>query len=356
MKELIENEILKSFFKAPAPGEIVKGKIIGKEKSALFLELSNFGTGIVSGKEFFRAKELVRGVKTGDEISAKVLGMDNDEGFIELSIAKAKEEGTWLELKKRKNANETFSVEISKANRGGLMTEIEGIPGFLPVSQLSPKHYPKVEGGDLAEILKRLQKLIGQELKVRIIALNPKQKSLILSEKAAMFDDKIEILKKYKKGDIVEGKITGITDFGAFIKFPLDETQETLEGLIHISELDWQLIRNPATVVKIGEKVSTEIIEISNGKISLSLKALKENPWQNLKYEKGEVIEGTVVSFNPFGTFVKIKPKIQALCHISEFKDEKEMKKRLEIGKKYKFKISLINPEEYKMILKLVKS
>jgi len=361
MKELIENEALRPFFKAPTPGEIIKGKIIGKEKSALFLDLGNFGTGIVGGKEFFQAKNILREVKVGDEISAKVLALDSDDGFVKLSIIKAKEETAWLRLKEKKDKDENFSVKIKKANKGGLMTDIEGIPAFLPVSQLSIEHYPKVEDGNQAEILKKLQKFIGQELKVKIIGLDQKQKALVLSEKAAMLGDQIETLKNYKVGDIVEGKITGITDFGIFIKFPLDaqKPEEILEGLIHISELDWQLITDPGELFKINETVRAKIIKISNGKISLSLKALKKDPWQNLKYKKGETVEGEVVKFNPFGVFVKIKPtspkesEIQALCHISEFKNEEEMKKILKIGEKYQFQIFSIIPEEHKMILKL---
>jgi len=356
MKELIENETLKPFLKAPSPEEIIKGKVIAKEKSALFLALSNFGTGIVHGKEFFQAKDILRDVKIGDEISAKVLKIDTEGGFVELSVAKARKEAIWLELKEKKEKEETFTIKVLKANKGGLITEVDGIAGFLPVSQLSLEHYPKIESGDLTEVLRKLQKFIGQELKVRIIALDPKQKSLILSEKAATAGKKRKMLKKYNVGDVVKGEITGITDFGAFVRFPLDKKspEETLEGLIHISELDWQLIQDPAEIVKVGQKVQAKIIEISNGKISLSTKALKKDPWENLKYKKGEVVEGEVVKLNPFGAFIKIEPKIQALCHISEFKSEKEMQRLLEIGKKYKFQISLIAPKEHKMILKLV--
>lgn len=359
MKELIEDESSKSFLRVPAPGEIVKGKVIGKEKSALFLELSNFGTGNVSGEEFFQAKDVLRDVEIGDEISVKILKVDTDDGLVDLSIIQAKEEVAWLELKERKTSNTAITVRISKANKGGLMSKIQGISAFLPVSQLSPEHYPRVESGDRAEILRKLQRFIGQEFKVKIIAIDPKQRSIILSEKAATLENKIETLKKYQVGDVVKGEIAAITDFGAFIKFPLAKggkslAAETLEGLIHISELDWQLIHDPAEVVQVGEKVETQIIDISNGKISLSLKALKEDPWKELPHQKGDEIEGEVMKFNPFGVFVKVGPKIQALCHISEFKNEQEMKDKLQIGNKYKFRISLIKPEEHKMILKLI--
>ena len=358
MKEFFENETLKPFFKVPTPGEIVKGKVIGRKKSALFLALSNFGTGVVTKKELSEAKDVLSNLKEGDEVSAKVVDIDTKDGFVELSIAKAKEEAAWLELKEKKEKEESFEVVISKANKGGLITEINGIVGFLPVSQLAPEHYPKVENGNQAEILRRLQKFIGKKLRVKIINLNQKQKSLILSEKAALLENKAEILKKYKVGDVVEGEITSISDFGAFIKFPLDDPsgKETLEGLIHISELDWQLVQHPSEIVKVGEKVKAKIVEIANGKISLSLKALKKDPWQDLKYKEGEVVEGKVIRFSPFGALVEIKPKIQGLIHISEFESEKAMKEILEINKKYKFQISFFSPKDHKMILKLTKN
>lgn len=362
MKDIVQNEALQPFLNTPIPGEIIKGNVISKEKSTLLVEISNFGTGIVREKEFLRAKNLLRNIKVGEEISAKIVEIDTENGFVELSISSAQEEKAWFQLEKRKDEGETFIIEVLKANKGGLMAEIEGIPSFLPVSQLSPAHYPKVQDGDRTEILKKLQKLIGEKLQVKIINLNKNENSLILSEKATTLGDQVEILKKYNVDDVVEGEITGITDFGAFIRFPIQNSKdteegksftETLEGLIHISELDWQLIHDPAEIVKIGQKVSAKIIEISNGKVSLSIKALKKDPWQNLKYAKGEIIKGEVVKFNPFGAFIKIKPKIQALCHISEFQNEKEMKQTLKIGTKYKFEISLISPEEHKMILKL---
>ena len=356
MKELMEKQELQSFSKTPLPGEIIQGKVIIKDRANLFLEISNFGTGVVRGKEFFLAKDVLRDLKIGDEIPAKVITINSKDGLVEVSIAEARQESTWLELQKNKTENKSFIVKAIKANKGGLMVKLKGISGFIPVSQLSAKNYPKVSQGDRAEILRKLQQLIGQDLEVRIIALDPKQKSLILSEKALTLKHKSKILENYKQGDVVKGEITGITDFGAFVKFPISAVgEETLEGLIHISELDWQLIQDPTEVVKIGEKVKAKIIEISNGRISLSLKALKQDPWKNIqeKYKKGDVVQGKVIKFNPFGAFIRIGPDIQGLCHISEFKSQDNMKETLEVGKKYKFQISLISPEEHKMILQL---
>lgn len=354
MKGLIERN---SLLKPPKVGEIVQGKVIAKERGALFLDLGPVGTGIIYGKEFYEAKDYIKNLKIGDSVFAKIVELENEEGYIELSLSQAGEELAWEQLKQKKEKEETILVKILGANKGGLLTEISGIPGFLPVSQLSSANYPKVEGGETTKILRELQKFIGKELEVQIFDLDPKTGKLILSEKLKEAKKIKEILKNYKVGDVVDGEITGIVDFGAFIKFKKENEKEDLEGLIHISELDWQLIEDPSQVVKVGEKVKAKIINISGDKVFLSLKALKEDPWKDIdkKYQKGKIVKGKVIKFNPFGAFVQITPKIQGLCHISEFSSQKKMQETLEIGKEYNFQILELKPEEHRMILKLVK-
>ncbi len=339
--------------KPPKVGEIIEGKVIGKERSALFLDLGALGTGIIYGREFQEAKEELKNLKIGDSVFAKIVELENEAGYIELSVSQASNELIWEGLKQKKEKGETIAVKILGANRGGLLTEISGVSAFLPVSQLSPEHYPRVEGGDSTKILKELQKFIGETLEVKIFDLSPKEKRLILSEKVKEIEKIKEILKKYKTGEIVEGEITGITDFGVFIKFGA----ENLEGLIHISELDWAIIADPSEIVKVGEKVKAKIIEISDDKISLSLKALKKDPWEGIekKYKKGDIISGKVTKFNPFGAFIQITPKIQGLCHISEFGTKTKMEEKLKIDKKYDFQILSIDPEAHRMTLKLIR-
>lgn len=348
MKELSEKNNLVKPLKV---GEIIEGKVIGKERQALFLDLGNIGTGIIYGREFQEAKEELKNLKTGDNVFAKIVDLENELGYIELSISQASNELIWEGLKQKKEKGETITVKISGANRGGLLTEISSIPAFLPVSQLLPEHYPRVEGGDSSKILRELQKFIGKTLKVKIFDLSSKEKKLILSEKIKEVEKIKEILKKYKVGEAVEGEITGITDFGVFVKFG----KENLEGLIHISELDWAIVEEPAEIVRVGEKLQAKIIEISDDKVSLSLKALKKDPWKGIekKYKKGDVILGKVTKFNPFGAFIQITPKIQGLCHISEFGNQTRMADQLKIDKKYDFQILSIDPEEHRMTLKL---
>lgn len=368
-------------------GQTIEGEVIARDRSSLFLDLGVYGTGIIYGREFYEAKEIIKKLKIGDKVCAKVIELENEEGYKELSLKEATKQLGWEKLKELKDKEEILKIKITGVNKGGLLTNVEGIAGFLPVSQLSSEHYPRVSDADKQKILRELQKFIGQVLEVKILDLTPQENKLILSEKAKSEGKIKEILKNYKKGDIVEGEISGIADFGAFIKFPLpseafpptpEATEDPskplakaeastnatkdgpsglqIEGLIHISELDWQLIGNPADVVKIGEKVKAQIIEIKNNQVFLSLKSLKKNPWEDVekKYKKGDVVAGKVTKLNPFGAFVQIKDKIQGLCHISEFGSRKKMEEVLEIGKKYQFQIASIEPKEYRMSLKLV--
>ena len=360
MKKEEENKITpaSSAAKPLRVGEIVLSKVVDFGKAAVYLDLGSRGTGIVYGREFYEAKDKLRDLNIGDEIHTKVVGLENDEGYIELSLSKAGKEIAWETLKEKKEKDETIKVRILGANKGGLLAKVSDIQGFLPVSQLSAANYPKVEGGDSQKILKALQKFIGKELDVKIFDFEPKTEKLIFSEKAKENSKIKGLLEKFQIGDVVEVEVTGIVDFGAFVKIPLKEGEEEidgLEGLIHISELDWQLIEDPSEIVKVGQKLQAKIIDISNGKVSLSLKALKEDPWKNIEkeYSKGDLVSGEVTKFNPFGAFVQISPKIQGLCHVSEFGSQKKMEESLQIGKKYNFKILLVDSAEHRLTLKL---
>ena len=348
MKELLEKNNL---FKLAKINEIVEGKIVSKGRSSVFLDLGSLGTGIVYGREFLNAKETLKNLKVGESLFVKIVDLENDEGYVELSLSQAGAELAWEKLRQQKEENEIITVKISKANKGGLLAELSGIQAFLPVSQLNPEPYPRVEGADTNNILKELQKFIGQQLAVKIFDVDPKTEKLILSEKAIESEKVKEILKKYNVGDVLEGEITGITDFGAFIKFG----EEKLEGLIHISELDWKLIQDPSEVVQIGQVVQVKIVEISDGRVSLSLKALKQDPWAGIeeKFKKGDIVKGAVTKLNPFGAFVQLTPGIQGLCHISEIGTQKKMQDVLEMGKSYNFEILIIEPKEHKMSLRL---
>jgi len=334
-------------------GSTIEGTVVARDRSSLFVDLGAHGTGIIFGKEFYEVKDVIKSLEIGDKIYAKIVELENEEGYKELSLRDATKEISWQKLRELKEKGEVLKVKITGVNKGGLLTNLDNIPAFLPVSQLSPENYPRVIDADKQKILKELQKFVGKTLEVKILDLMAQENKLILSEKAKTEEKIKEILKDYKKDDIVEGEITGIADFGVFIKFP--SSDKGIEGLIHISELDWQLVENPAEVVKVGEKVKAQIININNNQVFLSLKSLKKNPWEEIEkeYKKGDIIKGKVIKFSSFGAFVEVQPKIRGLCHISEFSSQKEMEDTLKIDKTYDFQVLLIEPREHRMSLKL---
>jgi len=341
-------------------GSTVEGTVVARDRSSLFIDLGIHGTGIIYGREFYEAKETIKNLKLGNKIFAKIVEMENDEGYKELSLKDAAKELSWQKLKELKNSGQIISVKITGVNKGGLLTELDGIQAFLPVSQLAPEHYPRVTDADKQKILKELQKFIGKTLEVKILDLLAEENKLILSEKAKTEEKIKEALKNYKKGDVINGEITGIADFGAFIKFPAEaeDKNHQIEGLIHISELDWQLIENPTEIVKVGENIKAQIIDINNSQVFLSLKTLKPNPWEEIEkqYKKGDKIKGKITQFSTFGAFVEVSPKIRGLCHISEFSTREKMERQLKIGETYEFEVLLIEPKEHRMSLKLAKN
>lgn len=339
-------------------GDTVEGHIISKLGTRVFLDLGAKGTGIIYGREYYSAQDIIKGLKPGDKISAKVVEADNEEGYVELSLKDAGEERRWVDLKNMQLEGKILDLQVKEANRGGLILEISGVKGFLPASQLSSKNYPRVEGGDKEKVYQELQKLTGGTLKVKILDVVPEEGKLIFTERELDQEAVRQAVQKYKVGDEIEGEITGVVDFGAFVK--LDASSE-LEGLIHISEIDWALVENPRNILHPGEKVKAKIIDIQENKISLSLKALKEDPWVKIaeNYKKGDMVRARVTKFNPFGAFVELGSKdtggIQGLVHISEFGTEKKMSEELELGKEYDFKVLLIDPKEHRMSLGMMR-
>ncbi len=341
--------LLKTFsLTPPKAGDLIEGKVIEKKGSSLFVDLGPYGTGIIYGREFNNARETIRTLETSDVITAKVVDAGNENGYIELSLREAGDEIIWREAEEFQRRKTNLTLPITDANKGGLILDWKGIQGFLPASQLRLKHYPRVEGGDKEKILDELKKLVGTSLMVTIIAADPNEGKLIFSEKGAEVGELKEIILKHKVGDIIECEVTGVVDFGIFVKI-----EEGLEGLVHISELDWSLVENPSDLYKIGDKVTIQIIEVKDDKISLSLKALKPNPWTSTqeKYKKGDIVKGVVIKFNKHGALASIEEGVAGLVHISEFGSEKKMKEKMELGKSYVFQIILFEPDQHRLIL-----
>jgi len=347
-----ENTVLKSIVdrsgRRPELDALVEGKVILVDKSSVYVDLAPFGTGIIYGREFINAKDIIKKINLGDTIKAKVVDEENDDGYVELSLKEAKQALTWNEAEKAIKNKTVLTLDIKDANKGGLILEWQGIQGFLPASQLKAEHYPRVLDSDKDKILKELKKLVGEKINVMIISTLPKEGKLIFSEKDNNPEEKKEILSKYNVGDEIECIVAGIVDFGVFLKL-----EDGLEGLVHISELDWGLVEDPRTMFKVGEKVRAKVIEIKNGKVSLSLKALKENPWTEFegKLKKGDIVEGVVIKYNKHGALISIKEGVAGLVHNSTFGSDIKLREKLELGKKYNFQITLFEPKEHKMTL-----
>jgi small subunit ribosomal protein S1 len=337
------------------PGDLVEGRLLFKKSKAAYFDLGKYGTGIVYGVEFSNASEVLKGLDLGGAVHAKVVDQENDEGLVELSLAQATKQKAWQEVKNLLEAGEILNVKIAAANSGGLIADMFEMKAFLPVSQLASGHYPQIDDGDKAKILEELKKFVGQELKVKIIDVNPRAGKLIISEREVTSSSVRELLDKYKVGDLVDGIVSGVADFGAFVRFA---DNPDIEGLIHISELSHRLIENPKEIVKVNDSIKVKILDIKDGRVSLSLKSLQEDPWLKAaeKYKEGADILGTVTKFNPFGAFVSLDADIQGLIHISEFGGPEEMQKALELGKSYLFNIAKVAPVEKRIILKLKKA
>ncbi|MBU1119278.1 S1 RNA-binding domain-containing protein [Patescibacteria group bacterium] len=335
----------------PRPGDNIEGTVLEATKHSVYLDLGPLGIGVIRGRELWEALDSYTNLKPEDVVIATLLEMENENGNIELSFRQASREQAWTDLQEKLESAEVFEVTVKEANRGGLLTRINGIQAFLPVSQLSSEHYPRVEGGDQSKIFEKLKSFVGDKINVQVITTEQKEEKLIVSEKKAEFEKQKEKIGDLKVGDTVKGEISGVVDFGAFIKF------SGLEGLIHISELAWQRIDNPADIVKVGEKIEAKVIGIDDTKITLSLKQLRNDPWSNIekKYKIGQLVDGVVIKTTPYGAFVQLDDDIHGLVHISEISSKKveNVADFLSNGDKKTFKILSIEPKDHRLGLSL---
>lgn len=337
---------------SPKAGDIITGKVRALHKNSVFVDLHPFGTGIIFGREFANARDIIKNIAPGHDVTGTIVDAGNKDGYIELSLKEARQAFIWNEAEKAVRDKTQLELLVKEANKGGLIIEWQGISGFLPASQLSAEHYPRVDGGDKDRILEELQRLVGKTIVATIITADPKEEKLIFSEKGIDQKEKQAIVNRYEVGASIEGHITGIVDFGVFIKI-----EDGLEGLAHISELDWGLVDDPRKIFTVGQKVSAKVIEVKDGKISLSIKALKENPWSSAgkKYAKDDVVEAVVIKYNKHGALASIEEGVAGLVHVSEFESIEKLREALQLGKSYSFKINVFEPKEQRMTLSYMK-
>ena len=336
-----------------AVGDVVDGAVLAVDRSTVYIDLSPFGTGIIYGREFAVAKDILRKIKVGDTISAKIIDLETPNGYIDLSLKEARKAHIWNEAEESVKSKKVYEVTVKNANRGGLVIEWNGIRGFLPASQLAEEHYPKVLNGDKDNILNELKKLVGKKLSVAIESIDPSNDTLIFSEHRSGGDKKKNGAAKetkitYAVGDVKNGIVTGVVDFGVFVTI-----DNAIEGLVHISEMDWGLVDDPRRFYSAGNQVQVKIIDIQDGKYSLSFKELRKNPWEDIlnRHTVGDEVSGVIIKYGSYGAFASIEAGVSGLVHISNFKDEQNLRNALEIGKRYEFVITNLEPNEQKLTL-----
>lgn len=342
MDELLENSTLEQM----KSGDVVEGVVSSVRKHEVWLDLGANGIGVI-----FRREVGTNALKEGETISASVVDPELDEGYALLSMKRASKDKGWTELQRLFDEQEIIDIEPYSANRGGLLVELEGIRGFLPVSQLSAEHYPRVSDADKDEILTKLNNLVGKILRARVLDVSRKDNKLIFSEKEAIRDDMQSRLSGLKVGEIVEGVVTGVIDFGAFVNV------DGIEGLVHISEISWERVEDPKKYVKMGESIKAKIIAIDKDRLSLSIKQMVEDPWLSevKQFKKGDVVEGKITRITPFGAFVQLSPAVEALVHVSEMSDDESIdpEKLFKLNEKKEFKVLEIDTENRKIALSL---
>ena len=343
MDELLASSDIKEL----KTGDVVEGTIANVRKHEVWVDLGANGVGVIMRREIAHGQKL----EEGQQVVTSVVDPEMDEGHALLSMRRAAKDRGWDELQRAFEAQEILEISPYDANRGGLLVELEGIRGFLPVSQLAAGHYPRVSGADKDEILQKLNQLTNKSIRVRILDVSRKDNKLIFSEKEAVKDDMQARFAELKPGDAVEGIITGVIDFGAFVNV------DGIEGLIHISEISWERVEDPRKYVKTGDTVKAKIISIDKDRLSLSLKQMTEDPWLHevKAFKKGDVVEGKVTRITPFGAFVQLSSSVEALVHVSEMSDDEgvDPEKIFQLNEKKKFKVLDIDTESRKIALSL---
>ena len=327
-------------------GEVVHGTILSVKKHEVLIDLGPLGVGFVPRREVGFSKNY----KEGDEVTASVVDTELDNGYSLLSLRKAAKDRGWDEVRQKMDDGEVITISPYDANRGGLLVEYEGVRGFLPVSQLSAEHYPRVGSSDKDEILQRLNGLVGKEMQVRVLDVDRRANKLIFSEKEAIKEGLAERFEKLAIGDTVKGVVTGVVDFGVFVNV------EGIEGLIHISEISWERVNNPSDYVKVGQTVEAKIIAIDKERLSLSMKQLTKDPWLDEveQFKPGDTVEGTVTRITPFGAFVQLSPAVEALVHVSELGgDGTDPEKVFTLNERKEFVVLDIDKDNRKISLSL---
>lgn len=323
-------------------GQIIAGTVVVANQKMILVDLDGQFTGIITGTHMHSSTEDTSDIQPGTRIESIIIGDDAHSGLIHLSLRKASQAKLIEKLHSNFDTKEIITVIPNEANKWGLLIDLDGIKGFIPVSQLTPSNYPRVEWANPERILEHLNKLVGKPFQVRVINVDQNGKKIIFSEKAAIEEQRAAAMGTIKIGDIVEGHVSGILTYGLFVTF------NGIEGLVHVSEIDWGHVNNPHKHARIGDKVTVQVIGIEGEKISLSIKRLKPNPWQVLadKYQVGDIIEAPILRLSQFGIFLELDGAISGLIHLSEITADmmKGLEEKVHVGEMMKARIITFDP------------
>ena len=343
MSELTFEQMLEESLKTIHTGEVVEGTVIDVKPEEIILNIGYKSDGILTRNEYTNEPnvDLTTVVKPGDTMEVKVLKVNDGEGQVILTYKRLAADRGNKRIEEAYNNKEVLTAKVAQVLEGGLSVIVDEVRIFIPASLVS----------DVYE--KDLTKYAGQEIQFVITEYNPKRRRYIGDRKQLLVAEKAELQKKLLEsihvGDVVEGVVKNVTDFGAFIDIG------GADGLLHISEMSWGRIENPKKVFKVGDKVKTFIKEISGNKIALSLKFEDANPWKDAdsKYAVGNVVTGKVARMTDFGAFVELEPGVDALLHVSQISKEHIEKPSdvLKVGDEVTAKVVDFNGEDKKISL-----
>ncbi len=346
-----------SLFNVPVikEGQKVKWVILREIENWILVNCENWAfTGVILAKE---AKELKRSnveLSSGTELELEIINpaIRHEDGYYIVSVTRLLQYDVWKSIIDKFEKDTIITVVPTEANLWWLLIDMHGIKGFIPLSQLAPIHYPRVEDGDQDAIFDKLLALIGEEIKVRVINIDEEERRIILSEREALREEREKVLSQLEVGKVFDWVVSGVSSYGLFVTIG-----GTVEGLVHISEITYGHVNNIDKLGKIGDKMKVKVIGLENGKISLSAKQLKEDPWEALpkKYSIGDVFEGEVIRFVPYGVFVRVFDDINWLVHLSELSQKavNNPNEVVRIGQKVKVKLILIDPKNRKIGLSM---
>jgi small subunit ribosomal protein S1 len=353
LEKIFQQEAEQRVFSAEL-GEPVEGTVIAFINSGILLELADgLASGLIPSSEIKDSLGTGEDLQVCEKVSAILVEPENENGHYILSLRKAAQLGAWDRFVEALEGEEVFKVRPHSANRGGLVCDIDGIRGFIPVSQLMPEHYPRVEDSTSGMILEKLKEWIGHEFSVRPLVAEPDNGKLLLSEKKAFEGERKKIIEQLSPGQVVKGKVSGFSRFGFFVTIA-----GGVEGLVHVSEISWEKTEDPRSFAKEGDEVEVVVISAELNRIGFSIRRLTTDPWVKAAgaLEIGQKIEGPVAEAVDYGAFIQVTPEIKGLLHQSEFPEswnEKDAAANLAPGKTVTATIISIDLDERRLGLSM---